>query len=113
MFDGVGGDLLTEIAPSLPINATVSIYGLLGGAAPISLPGALFLMKNLTIRKFSNFESATVSNAGLLRAALQDIAPLIGDTAFKTRRGREFSFSEIERAMGYEAKPGAKAILVP
>ena len=113
VFDGVGGDLLTEIAPSLPINATVYIHGLLGGAAPISLSGALLLMNNLTIRRFSNFESATVSNTGQLRSALQDLAALIGDTAFTTRRGNEFSFSEIERAMGYEAKPGAKAILVP
>jgi len=60
VFDGVGGDLSRRIAPCLPMNATMYLYGLLGGTAPLSLPGPLFLMKNLTVRRFTNFESATV-----------------------------------------------------
>src|SRR5215469_14201563 len=37
VFDGVGGDLIGRIAPSLPMNSTIYFYGFLGGAVPVSL----------------------------------------------------------------------------
>ncbi len=59
IFDGVGGDLPTRIAPGLQMNSTIYIYGFLGGAVPVSVQSGLFMM-NLTLRRFSNFESRTV-----------------------------------------------------
>jgi NADPH:quinone reductase len=112
VFDGVGGELLSKIAPSLPMHSTVYFYGFLGGAAPVSLPTALFMMKNLTLRRFSNFESATVKEPQRLVAALQALAGVIDDPLFTTRLGKEFSYEQIGEAMAYESKEGAKAILV-
>jgi len=112
VFDGTGGDLIGRIAPSLPMNSTIYIYGLLGGAAPISLPAVLFMMKNLMIRRFSNFESATVKDLRNLGAALRELQPVIDDPMFMTRIGREFDFDQISQAMDYEAIPGTKAVLV-
>lgn len=113
VFDGVGGALIGRIAPMLPTNTTVYVYGLLGGATPASLQASLFLTRNLAIRKFSNFESQTVKDPHRLRTAFEEFAGLIDDPLFATRVGREFSFAEIEPAMTFEMEPGVKAILRP
>jgi NADPH:quinone reductase-like Zn-dependent oxidoreductase len=112
VFDGVGGDLLGEIAPSLPMNSTIYAYGFLGGMAPIAIPSILFMMKNLTMRRFSNFESPTVKEQGRLVAALKTLESLIADSLFTTRIGEEFRFDQIEQAMACEPPDGARAVLV-
>jgi NADPH:quinone reductase len=112
VFDGVGGELSGKIAPSLPMNSTVYCYGVLGGAAPVSIPSAVFMMKNLTMRRFSNFESRTVKEREKLVAALRALAGVIDDPMFTTRAGREFRYDQIEAAMAYESLDGTKALLV-
>jgi NADPH2:quinone reductase len=79
---------------------------------PIALQTSLFMMKNLTMKRFSNFESATVKDSQKLGAALADLRERIGDELFRTRIGREFRFDEIDAAMKFETAPGAKAALV-
>jgi NADPH:quinone reductase-like Zn-dependent oxidoreductase len=113
VFDGVGGESLTRIAPCLPPGSTVCCYGFLGGDAPFSLPTALIMMKNLTIRRFSNFESGTVREPERLLAALRALEPVIADPAFTTRVGRTFGYAEIAPAMAYASPAGGKAILLP
>jgi hypothetical protein len=88
------------------------IYGFLGGPVPIALQTSLFMTKNLTMKRFSNFESATVKDSQKLGAALADLRERIGDELFRTRTGREFRFDEIDAAMKFETAPGAKAALV-
>jgi NADPH:quinone reductase len=113
VFDGVGGDLLGRIAPSLPTNSSLYFYGFLGGAtALVSIQSVLFMMKNLTMRRFSNFESRTVKEPDRLVAALKALEGVIGDPMFTTRIGKEFRYDEIELAMAYESREGAKAVLV-
>lgn len=113
VFDGVGGELLGRIAPSLPMNAAVYCYGFLDGSVPFSMHTTLFMMKNLTMRRFSNFESRTVKEQAKLVAALRALEAVIDDPAFATRIGKEFSYDQIEQAMAYESREGAKAILRP
>lgn len=113
IFDGVGGELVTHIAPLLPMNSTVYFYGFLAGAAPISLPSMLIMRKNLTLRRFSNFESATVRDAEKLDAALEALQSCIDDSLFETRIGQEFRLDQFDAAMSYEAVPGAKAVFIP
>lgn len=112
VFDGVGGDLLGRIAPSLPMNSTIYCYGFLGGAIPFSMQSVLFMMKNLTIRPFSNFNSRTVRDQDKLVAALAALGGVIDDPMFTTWIGKEFGYDQIEQAMAYETHEGAKAILV-
>ncbi|MGX5892224.1 zinc-binding dehydrogenase, partial [Burkholderia gladioli] len=112
VFDGVGGDLTSHIAPSLPPNSTIYIYGLLGGAAPVSFPSTLFQTNNLVVKRFSNFESQTVKNLANLTAALKELEGLIDEPMFKTRIGKEFAFDQISEAMNYESTSGAKAVLL-
>lgn len=112
VFDGVGGELLTRIAPSLPPNSTVYFYGFLGGAIPFSMPSALFMMKNLTLRRFSNFDTDTVKDHSRLAAALEALESVMDDPAFRTRLGAEFSYEQIEEAIAYTSASGAKAVLV-
>lgn len=112
VFDGVGGDLITGIAPSLPMNSTIYFYGFLGGAAPVSIPSVLFMMKNLSMRRFSNFESRTVKEPAKLAAALKTLEGVIDDPMFMTRTGKEFHYDQIELAMAYGSPDGAKAVLV-
>lgn len=112
VFDGVGGALTSRIAPSLPVNSTIYIYGLLGGTAPVSLPSTLFLTNNLVVKRFSNFESQTVKNPARLTAALKELEGLIDEPMFMTRIGKEFAFDQISEAMNFESRSGAKAILV-
>lgn len=112
VFDGVGGALLGQIAPSLPMNSTVYCYGFLDGAAPFSMQSALVMMKNLTIRRFSNFESRTVKEPERLVAALAALEAIIDDPMLTTRIGQEFGYDQIEQAMAYESREGAKAVFL-
>ncbi len=112
VFDGVGGDLLGRIVPSLPMNSTIYFYGFLGGTTPFSVQSSLFMMKNLTMRRFSNFESRTVQEREKLVAALKALEGVIDDPMFTTRIGKQFSYDQIELAMAYESLEGGKALLV-
>jgi len=111
VFDGVGGELLGEVAAALPVNAAIYCYGFLGGAAPLAIHTSLLMMMNLTIRRFSNFESATVKQPARLVAALKVLQGLIADPMFATWRGQEFRYEQIGDAMAYSAPGGRKAIL--
>ena len=112
VFDGVGGELISRIAPRLPRNSTVWFYGFLAGAAPVSVPSGTFMAKNLTMKPFSNFNSATVRDAARLRKALEYLHLQIADPLFRTKVGRTFRLDQIREAMAYETAPGAKAVLV-
>jgi NADPH:quinone reductase-like Zn-dependent oxidoreductase len=112
VFDGVGGDLLGKMVPSLPMNSTIYIYGFLGASAPLTIQSVLFMMKNLTIRRFSNFESRTAKEPTKLVSALKALGEVIDDPMFRTRTGKEFSFEQIEEAMAYQPSDGTKAVLV-
>lgn len=110
VFEGLGGDIVGRLAADLPENATFYFYGFLAGGTPISLPTSLFMTKNLSMKRFSNFQSTTVRDG--LNAALTHLRGCIDDPLFRTRIGQEFRFDEIDSAMSYEAEPGAKAVLV-
>ncbi|WP_322015685.1 quinone oxidoreductase family protein [Paraburkholderia sp. J12] len=112
VFDGVGGDLLSRLAPALPVQSTISFYGFLGGAVPFSMQSTLFMMKDLTMKRFSNYASKTVVDKDRLVRALQALEGVIDDPMFTTRIGQEFRFDQIGQAMAYESRPGAKAVLV-
>jgi NADPH:quinone reductase len=112
VFDGVGGALIGRLAPLVAANSTFYLYGFLGGPTPIAIPSVLFMMKNLTLKRFSNFASPTATDPARLATALRDLEGLIGDPLFRTSIGREFGFAEIEAALAYEEPGGVKAVLV-
>lgn len=112
VFDGVGGDLMGRIAGSLPAGSTIYCYGMLGGGAALSITTVQLMMKNLTIRRFSNFDSATVRQPGSLVAALTALEGLIDDPLFVTQAGKAFGFDEIDAAMAYQPADGGKAVLL-
>ncbi|HEY0281118.1 MAG TPA: hypothetical protein VGC27_00655, partial [Rhizomicrobium sp.] len=45
--------------------------GFLGGPTPVSVQTVLFMSKTLTMKRFSNFESATVKDPTRLASALR------------------------------------------
>ena len=71
------------------------------------------MAKNLTMKPFSNFNSATVRDRAKLQHALTYLEKHIADPLFRTKVGRTFCLNQIQEAMAYEADPGAKAILLP
>ncbi len=113
IFEGVGGELVSQIAPVLPMNSTVSFYGFLGGPTPVAIPSVVFMTRNLTLKRFSNFESAIVRDAARLEAALKNMAACIDDPLFETRIGQEFGLDRFAAAMSYEGQSGAKAVFTP
>jgi NADPH2:quinone reductase len=94
----------------VPQDSTIYLYGFLSDPVPISI-ASLLMWTNLVMKRFSNFESATVEDSQKLDAALADLQALIDDELFKTRIAREFRFDEIDAAMRFETAPGAKAAL--
>jgi NADPH:quinone reductase len=112
VFDGVGGELISRIAPHLPIDTAVSFYGFLEGSAAISVPSTVFMTKNLTMKRFSNFKSATVRDTKRLREALDYLRERIDNPLFRTRIGKIFSFDQIHEAMAYETASRANAVLL-
>lgn len=113
VFDGVGGTLAGNIAPALPMNSTFYFYGFLGGAAPISVETRTFMMKNLMMRRFSNFDTDTVKVHERLVAALKALQDVIANPMFATQIGKAFGFENIGDAMAYAPADGGKAILLP
>jgi NADPH:quinone reductase-like Zn-dependent oxidoreductase len=113
VFDGVGGGLLSRIAPVLPMNSTIYVYGFLGGPAPITVSTMLVIGRNLTVRRFSNLESRTVRDPHRLAVAMEDIESMMPDPLWATRIGKEFEFQQINEAMAYEETSGGRAVLLP
>ncbi len=108
VFDG----LITRIAPRLPRNSTIWFYGFLAGATPVSVPSVAFMVKNLTMKAFSNFNSAPVRDTAKLREAFEYLQTQIADPLFRTKAGKTFRLDQIREAMAYETRPGAKAVLL-
>lgn len=113
IFDGVGGELTGRLVPQLPVNSTVWFYGFLAGPVPVCVSPGTFMAKNLTMKRFSNFNSATVRDPERLRLALSALGEVMADPLLRTRVGKTFPFAEIDAAMAFESTPGAKAVLVP
>jgi len=113
VFEGVGGALPGQLAPHLPMHSTIYFYGFLGSATPFSLTSMLFMTKNLTLKRFSNFESATVKDPQRLQQAKSMLTNVIDDPLFRTTLGARFTHAQIDEAMTYSGINGGKAILVP
>ncbi|MFT3768243.1 MAG: zinc-binding dehydrogenase [Minicystis sp.] len=114
VFDGVGGALLTRIAPRLAQRSTVYSYGYLGGHdVPLQLPTTLLMTKALTLRSFSNFASPTVQDPKQLGAALRHIGELLALPHAKTPLGRTYPFEQIDEAMAALGKGKGKPVLLP
>lgn len=111
VFDGIGGELLTNLLPALPVDTAIYVYGFLDGPKAISLTAAHLLGRNMSLQRFSNTMSPTVRDEQRLAAALAAIGPLICETMFKTRIGKEFSFDQIDAAMAYSREGGGRAVL--
>lgn len=110
VFDGVGGELLSQLIPVLPAGSTVYAYGFLGGPAPVAFHTGM-LTKGITIKGFSNFQTETVQNPEQLAEALDEISRLIHLPFFKFNAGQRFALEDIDAALAYVAADGSKAVL--
>ncbi|MFP3504671.1 alcohol dehydrogenase catalytic domain-containing protein [Burkholderia sp. SIMBA_062] len=113
VFDGLGGAVINRIAPHVPMNTSIYIYGTLDASVPVTIPSRLFMSKNLVVKRFSNFSSATAKDPARLAAAMVDLRTVIADPLFRTQIGKAFRFEEIEGAMAYQGAGNARAVLVP
>lgn len=113
VFDAVGGELTSRIAPALPMYSSINFYGFLGASAPLTISSRLIMAKNLILKRFSNFASPTVSDPAKLEVAIHSLEAVIGHSLFRTRAGETFTLDQIEEAMAYEVAPGAKAVFIP
>jgi NADPH2:quinone reductase len=109
VFDGVGGSLISKMLAALPTQSSISFYGSLSGTEKVEFPSTILIMKDLTMRRFSNFNSATVKER--LGDMLKDLEGCIDDPTFRTSLGKDFQLEEIVNAMKYE-EGSKKAVLV-
>lgn len=113
VFDGLGGALINRIAPHVPVNTSVYIYGTLDASTPVTIPSRFFLSRNLSVKRFSNFNSVTAKDPARLAAAMADLRDAIAAPLFRTKIGQAFRFEEIDAAMAYRGSSSARAVLVP
>ena len=123
VFDGVGGGLITKIAPLLPFGSTVYAYGFLAEYDTNVLPEnksvyfntSLLLMKNLTFTSFSVYANETVKNPEKLKNALNTIKDFVHLPHFKTKVGPKFKFKEYKEALEYSINGSKKgnAVFTP
>lgn len=113
IFEGVGGELVSRIAPLLPMKSTIYFYGFLTGAASFSLQSRLMMEKNMLMRPFSNFMSKTVTDRKRLFQALTTLSELIENPAFRTKVGSRFKYEQIDEAIQFAGEHGEKCLLVP
>lgn len=112
VFDGVGGELFGRIVPALPEGATVYVAGIMGASTPAVFSTMHIVASNLTIKRFSVLETATLLHPEKLAAASRDIETLIDDPLLATRIGAEFRFEQIDEAMEYDSSAGLRPVLV-
>jgi NADPH2:quinone reductase len=63
VFDGVGGAFLGRMIGAFPAWSSIFFYEFLSrGGEQVAFYSAIFMMKDLTMRRFSNFESVTVKD---------------------------------------------------
>ncbi len=111
IFDGVGGQILNVIIPSLPYGSVIYSYGYIGDSVPLTVTMSLLSMKNISIRPFMNMFTSTVQQPELLAQALTEIGRLIHMPHFKTKLGKRFSLAEINEALSWRSEEGEKAVL--
>lgn len=109
VFDGVGGALISKMLPALAPQSTVFFYGFLSGAEMVQFHSAVFMPKNLSMKRFSNFHTVTVKDK--LGEMLRDLEECVENTLFRTSIGKEFKPEEIKDAMAYEGG-GKKAAVI-
>lgn len=112
VFDGVGGDLVTRLMPNLAQNSTLYLYGLLAGGGPFAIETLQVMAKNITMKRFSNFESMTVKDPANLAAALLALQGQIADPLFRTVIGHEFPVDDIHAAMAFHGAVGTRPVLL-
>ena len=113
VFDGVGGALISKMIAALPLGASIFCYGFLSGAEEMRFSSSILMMKNLMLRRFSNFDSPTVRDPVSRAKMLADLEACIDDPSFTTRIGQTFDLSDFEAAMAYRGSSGRKAVFVP
>jgi NADPH2:quinone reductase len=113
VFDGVGGAFISQLLPALPLRSNIYFYSFLSGSEKVSFHSAVFMMKDLTMRKFSNFESATVRDGKSLMNMLEDLESCIEGPLLRTLVGQDFDLAEFDAAMEYKGVGGRKAVFVP
>ena len=111
MYDGVGGAFISQIIGVLPPRSSI-FYGFLSGAEKVAFHSSIFMMKDLTMRRFSNFESMTVGDEEKRAEMLKDLEGCIEDPLIRACVGRDFELEEFEATMEYEAAGGRKAVYV-
>ena len=112
VFDGVGGELLGRVVSALPEGGTAYVAGIMGASTSTVFSSMHIVAKNLTIKRFSVLETATLLDPEKLAAATRDIETLIDDPLLATRIGKEFSFDQIDDAMEYDSSAGFRPVLV-
>jgi NADPH2:quinone reductase len=108
VFDGIGGSLVSKMFGALPPHSSVFFYGFLAGAEKLELSPGLIMMKDLTIKRFSNFDTLTVKER--LVDMLTDLEGCIEDPQFRTSLGEHFEPEEFDAAMEYDG--GSKKAVV-
>jgi NADPH2:quinone reductase len=109
VFDGIGGTLISKIVGSLPPRSSIFFYGFLSGTEKVEVSSAVFMFKDITMKRFSNYNTATVIERK--EEMFKYLEGCIDDPIFRTVLGDEFEPKDIEAAMEYEG--GAKkAVLV-
>ena len=69
------------------------------------------MMKDLSLKSFSNFRSTTVQNPRELETALRELSGMIAMPHFRTKGGKAFEFEKIQDAISYAGEDGKKPIL--
>ncbi|CAM4046062.1 NADPH:quinone reductase [Pedobacter westerhofensis] len=111
VFDGVGGALLGELLNVVPAGSTIYAYGFLGGNIPVAFHTGI-LIKGITIKGFSNFNTATVQDHDQLALALEEISKIIHMPHFKFKSGKDFQFEQVNEALAFVSSDGGKATLL-
>ncbi len=110
VFDGVGGTLLSEVLEMAPAGTTIYAYGFLGGSVPVSFHTGI-LIRQITIKGFSNFKTETVQDPHQLAIALDEISKVIHMPHFRFKIGAKFRLEEIDQALAFSGLNRGKALL--
>lgn len=113
VFDGVGGVALSRLLPHLPIGSSIYAYGFLGGAEPVTFPTSLLTSRNLTMRPFSNFGSATVRDNGRLANALIALEQVGDHPLLRTRSGHVFAWTRSRLRWPMKGLPDRRPFFIP
>jgi len=104
ILDAVGGQLITELIPTISAGGQLLSYGLMS-KDNVNYHNSIIIFKNITVKGFGIDDWLNRMDAEKLQLTYQSLIKTLADPAFKLPFAAKFSFEDFKQALALNASP--------